>query len=93
VDIADLADSVQVSTRQLERLFRANLKKTPSRFYLELRMTRARELLLDTDLSVAEIADVCGYESPSHFSRFYRQHFNESPAATRKADVKSRSVV
>ena len=93
VDIADLAESVQISTRQLERLFRSNLKKTPSRFYLELRMSRARELLLDTDLPVAEIAEVCGYESPSHFSRFYRQQFNESPAATRKADVHNRSIV
>jgi transcriptional regulator GlxA family with amidase domain len=48
-------------------------------------MARAKELLLHTDLSVGEIASVCGYESPSHFSRFYRQHFRESPAATRRS--------
>lgn len=90
VEISDLAESVELSPRQLERLFRDNLKKTPSRFYLELRMIRAKELLLDTDLSVAEIAEACGYESPSHFSRFYKQHFGETPAETRKADTRSR---
>jgi len=93
IEITDLADSVKLSARQLERLFRTNLKKTPSRFYLELRMTRAKELLLDTDLSVAEIAEICGYESPSHFSRFYRQHFGETPAETRKADTRSRALM
>jgi transcriptional regulator GlxA family with amidase domain len=50
-------------------------------------MARAKDLLVHTDLSVAEVADVCGYESPSHFSRFYRQHFDESPAATRKTNA------
>lgn len=86
IEISELADSVKLSTRQLERLFRTNLNKSPSKFYIDLRMSRAKELLIRTDLAVAEIADVCGYESPSHFSRFYRQHFRESPAATRKAD-------
>lgn len=93
IEISELAQSVNLSTRQLERLFHANLSKSPSRFYIDLRMARAKELLLHTDLTVAEIADVCGYESPSHFSRFYRQHFHESPAATRKADVVGRPGV
>ncbi len=81
-----LADSVALSVRQLERLFHANLGKSPSKFYIELRMSRARELLANTELAIANIAEICGYESTSHFSRIYRQHFNESPAATRKAE-------
>jgi transcriptional regulator GlxA family with amidase domain len=84
IDISDLADSISVSSRQLERLFQANLSKSPSKFYIDLRMSRARELLVHTGLPVSDIANVCGYQSPSHFSRFYRQHFKESPAATRK---------
>lgn len=92
IEIAELADSVTLSTRQLERLFHGHFQKSPSKFYIELRMTRARELLMYTDLAISEIANVCGYESASHFSRFYRQHFNESPAMTRKFD-KGRGVL
>jgi transcriptional regulator GlxA family with amidase domain len=47
-------------------------------------MARAKELLVHTGLSVADIASVCGYDTPSHFSRFYRQHFGETPAACRR---------
>lgn len=85
IEISELAGSINISPRQLERLFQANLGKSPSKFYIDLRMARARELLLHTDLAVGEIANVCGYESPSHFSRFYRQHYHESPAATRRS--------
>jgi transcriptional regulator GlxA family with amidase domain len=86
VEIADLACGIGLSVRQLERLFHANLGRSPSRFYIELRMARARELLMHTELPIAEIANVCGYESASHFGRFYRRHFKESPTATRNAD-------
>lgn len=88
IDIEDLAESTSLSVRQLERVFHANLGKSPSKFYIELRLARAKELLLNTNLGVAAIADICGYQSASHFSRIYRQHFQESPAATRKLDPK-----
>lgn len=86
IDIEDLAQSASLSVRQLERLFLANLGKSPSKFYIELRLARARELLLNTNLGVATIAEICGYQSASHFSRIYRQNLGEAPAATRKAD-------
>ena len=87
IGIADLADSINLSARQLERLFISDLGKTPQKFYIELRMTRARDLLLQSSLSIAEVAGICGYASSSHFGRFYRQHFNESPVETRKLDL------
>lgn len=86
VEISELADGVALSVRQLERVFHASLGKSPSKFYIDLRMGRARELLVDTELSVAEIADICGYESASHFSRFYRRTFRESPVVTRRSE-------
>ncbi|MDR3488215.1 MAG: GlxA family transcriptional regulator [Bradyrhizobium sp.] len=84
IEISDLADSIGLSTRQLERLFHAGLGKSPSKFYIELRMARARELLMYTELAIADVAYACGYDSASHFSRFYRQHFKERPATTRR---------
>ncbi|MBB4508651.1 GlxA family transcriptional regulator [Rhizobium johnstonii] len=86
VEISDLASSVALSLRQLERLFHANLGKSPTHFYIELRMTRAKELLVYTELAIGEIAEICGYQSASHFGRSYRTRFRESPAATRKAE-------
>ncbi|MEP7457357.1 GlxA family transcriptional regulator [Phyllobacterium sp. SB3] len=86
IEIAQLAGSVAMSVRQLERLFQSSFNKSPSKFYIELRMLRARELLLNTELAINSIADICGYESASHFSRFYRRHFRESPVVTRRED-------
>ncbi|MEW9585452.1 GlxA family transcriptional regulator [Paraburkholderia sp. DGU8] len=80
-----LALEIGVTRRQLERLFCASLKDTPTHFYLQLRLTRARELLQQTDMSITAICVACGFESPSHFSRTYRARFGASPRSDRQA--------
>jgi len=80
-----LAESIGVTRRQLERLFCASMKDTPTHFYLGLRLTRARELLQQTDMSILAVCVACGFESPSHFSRTYRVRFNTSPRQDRSA--------
>lgn len=79
-----VADHVGVSRRQIERLFKRHLGMVPSKYYLEARLRRARTLLLQTSLSVMEIAVACGFESPPHFSRCYRGHFGCTPSAERQ---------
>lgn len=79
----DLARHVDLSTRQLERLFRKYLHGTPTRYYLELRLNRARLLLLQTSLSVLSVAVACGFVSASHFSKCYREYFNRTPREER----------
>ena len=64
-----LAAEVGMSTRQLERLFRRYLNRSPKRYYMEVRLRRARNLLQQTDMSVIEVALACGFTSPSHFSK------------------------
>ncbi|MDZ4137087.1 MAG: GlxA family transcriptional regulator, partial [Paracoccaceae bacterium] len=76
---ADLADDVGMSTRQLERLFRRYLNRSPKRYYMELRLSKARNLLMQTDMSVINVALACGFASPSHFSKCYRAHYNTTP--------------
>jgi transcriptional regulator GlxA family with amidase domain len=76
---ADLADQVGMSTRQLERLFRRYLNRSPKRYYMELRLQKARNLLMQTDMSVINVALACGFASPSHFSKCYRSHYNTTP--------------
>ncbi len=79
VSPADLADDVGMSTRQLERLFRRYLNRSPKRYYMELRLQKARNLLMQTDMSVINVALACGFASPSHFSKCYRAHYNTTP--------------
>ena len=74
-----LATDVGMSTRQLERLFRRYLNRSPKRYYMELRLQKARNLLMQTDISVINVALACGFSSPSHFSKCYRSHYNITP--------------
>ncbi|MEX0279936.1 MAG: GlxA family transcriptional regulator [Arenibacterium sp.] len=74
-----LARDVGMSTRQLERLFRRYLNRSPKRYYMELRLQKARNLLMQTDMSVINVALACGFSSPSHFSKCYRSHYDTTP--------------
>lgn len=79
VSPALLAQDVGMSTRQLERLFRRYLNRSPKRYYMELRLQKARNLLLQTDMSVINVALACGFASPSHFSKCYRALYATTP--------------
>jgi transcriptional regulator GlxA family with amidase domain len=80
-----LAKDVGMSTRQLERLFRRYLNRSPKRYYMELRLQKARNLLMQTDMSVINVALACGFASPSHFSKCYRAQYNTTPYRERGA--------
>ena len=79
-----LAQTIQVTRRQLERLFRLHLHDTPSNFYLGLRLEKARLLLRQSDLSVLEVSIASGFESPSYFTRSYRARFARCPREDRQ---------
>ena len=87
-----LARDVGLSTRQLERLFRRYLNRSPKRYYMELRLQKARNLLMQTDMSVINVALACGFASPSHFSKCYRSHYNTTPYRERGAQAARLSV-
>jgi transcriptional regulator GlxA family with amidase domain len=76
---AALAQEVGMSTRQLERLFRRYLSRSPKRYYMELRLKRARNLLMQTEMSIINVALACGFSSPSHFSKCYRALYQTTP--------------
>ena len=87
-----LAREVGMSTRQLERLFRRYLNRSPKRYYMELRLQKARNLLMQTEMSVINVALACGFASPSHFSKCYRSHYNTTPFRERGSQG-SRNVI
>ena len=79
----EIARLVGVSRRQLERLFKQYLNSLPSRYYLELRLVRARQLLQQTSQSILQIGLSCGFSSGPHFSSAYRNHFGITPREQR----------
>jgi transcriptional regulator GlxA family with amidase domain len=87
-----LAKDVGMSTRQLERLFRRYLNRSPKRYYMELRLQKARNLLMQTDMSVINVALACGFASPSHFSKCYRAHYDTTPYRERGAQAARLSI-
>lgn len=84
VSVNEIGASVGLSPRQLERLFRDQIGKTPSRYYLELRLKRAQLLLRQTSMPIVQIAVASGFNAASHFARCYREHFARSPRAERE---------
>lgn len=80
----EIAARVGLSRRQLERLFRRYLNTSPARYYLRLRLERARLLLTQSTMPVTEIAFACGFTSASHFSKCYRDMFTRTPRDERR---------
>jgi AraC family transcriptional regulator, glycine betaine-responsive activator len=78
-----LARHIGLSRRQLERLFRRHLSRTPAQYYLETRLERARHLLHQTDMPIMSVACATGFVSASHFTTCYRQMFGKTPRAER----------
>ncbi|MGQ7958030.1 GlxA family transcriptional regulator [Pseudomonas sp. SP16.1] len=84
IGIDEIADYSGISRRHLERLFCRHVKATPPRYYLELRLTHARQLLQYTNKSLFEIAVASGFVTSSHFQRCFREKFNIAPGQFRK---------
>ncbi len=79
-----LAKTVKLSVRQVERLFLKHLNMTPGRYYMGLRLERARELLRQTNQPILEVALSTGFGSHSYFAQSYRQQFGRSPSDERR---------
>jgi transcriptional regulator GlxA family with amidase domain len=92
LSLDELANYVDLSRRQLERLFQKYLHSSPSRYYLKLRLIRARQLLKQTPISIVELSVVCGFVSTPHFSKCYRECFGIPPSDERLVTQTQRQV-
>ncbi|MEI4487120.1 GlxA family transcriptional regulator [Frigidibacter sp. MR17.14] len=79
VQVAECAEHIGVTSRQLQRLFREKLGMTPKEYLTTLRLRKGRGLLAETNLSVLEIALSCGFSSAAHFARSFRRKYGVSP--------------
>ncbi|EPJ54692.1 MAG: AraC family transcriptional regulator [Osedax symbiont Rs2] len=80
----DLAHHVKLSRRHLERLFKKYLHNVPAKYYIELRLTKARKLLRQSDKTILQIGLLCGFSSASYFSTAYKNHYDITPREERK---------
>jgi AraC family transcriptional regulator, L-arginine-responsive activator len=80
----EIAGLVGISRRQLERLFRQYLGAMPSKYYLNLRLSKARTQLQRTSKSVVQISLASGFASAAHFSNAYRDRFGVTPREERR---------
>lgn len=79
VSMADVAAHIGVSERYLRKLFSQELHTSPLGYLQQIRIDKAAELLRNTNLSVKEIAYLCGYHSSQYFSHVFRQHTGIRP--------------
>jgi transcriptional regulator GlxA family with amidase domain len=85
MELSEIASRVMISKRQLERLFKKYIGRSPSQFYLDLRISQAHALLNETTLSATEIATATGFNSSANFFITFRKKYGASPNAYRKS--------
>jgi transcriptional regulator GlxA family with amidase domain len=83
LSLDEIAAATDLSRRQIERLFKRHLNCVPKRYYLQMRLRRARELLLHTPMSIIDITAACGFRSTTHFSKCYHAQFGYPPSTER----------
>ena len=85
VNITDLADSMKMTPRQLNRKINAITGNNISKYILQVRMLHAKHLLdSNKDYTVAEVAYKCGYEENSNFTRAFKMLYGITPSQYRK---------
>ncbi|MEM7258822.1 MAG: GlxA family transcriptional regulator [Pseudomonadota bacterium] len=85
VSIPQICQALEISQRQLARLFKTYVNKSPVLYYRDIRLDRARCLVTQTELKLAEVAVAAGFASQTHFTRAYSQRFGIAPSKDRVA--------
>ena len=84
VPVAKLAQACQLSPGHFARAFKQATGKPPHQWLTDQRLEKAKKLLVDTELALAEIAISCGFADQSHFTRVFSRSVRSSPGAWRR---------
>lgn len=87
VPLEELACKLNLSPRQLERLFKAETGRSPRAFANQVRLRTAAWLLTSSDRTVADIASSCGFSDASHLGREFRKQFGVPPVVYRNNET------
>ncbi|MCE5263104.1 MAG: AraC family transcriptional regulator [Deltaproteobacteria bacterium] len=80
LDVERLADTAHLSVSAFHRAFKEITSDSPMQYLKKIRLTRARDLMVQERMKAYMAADRVGYESPSQFSREFKRYFGQSPA-------------
>lgn len=83
--LEDVSREVSHSPNYFHRVFKAATGRSPAEYLNSVRLERARELMLITDLPVADIAAECGFSSPAYFTSVFRRENSVTPSEYRKS--------
>ena len=83
LDIETICNRINAPKWTLNRLFRRHLKQTPAAYYRYLRLSQAKNLLLNSSYQISEIGNLCGFENPESFARAYLRLFGTTASKTR----------
>jgi len=85
VSVEQVCEGAGVSRSTLDKLFEDHLGKTVAGIISGIRIQRSQTLLADTDLTLAEIARICGFSSATYFCRFFKRITGQTPDACRQS--------
>ncbi|MFG0250703.1 MAG: helix-turn-helix transcriptional regulator [Phycisphaeraceae bacterium JB051] len=88
----DVANALQINQTHVSRLFKQFSKLSFNEHLIKARLVRAHALLTNPTLTIAQIADMCGFGSPSYFTRLYRYEYGHAPHQWRKQHAQSQST-
>lgn len=88
LSLPKLAKAAGVGPHQLVRLFRKTFGTTPHQYVMELRLSRARELLAESDQSISDIAAATGFADQSHLTRYFTRRYGASPSRFRAGQTR-----
>ena len=86
VTLPDIARAADIGEREALRCFKRNIQLSPMQYLLKYRVMQGADLLLkERGTSISQIALLCGFDSPSHFSKMFRRFYDCSPKEYRNA--------
>lgn len=90
ITVSELADTLYISKDYLRHLFSEHTHRSPIQYAIELRITKAKELLTQTTHTVQDIAEECGFENVAYFSRLFKKYTEQSPSEYRRTSLEFR---
>lgn len=87
ITLTDLADSAEVSEREVQRYFKSILHMSPMEYLQQYRLQVAEELLLSTSDSILDVGISCGFANPSHFIKVFRNFRGCTPRVFRQRNA------
>lgn len=83
ISVEQLAKQANICKRECQRDFKKVLGLTPTQYFEQYRLAMSLRLLTESSCSIIEIADQCGFQSPSYFTKLFREKYGVTPTAFR----------